>query len=225
MSASRAARKLKLSKNSANPPQRPAPTPATIQQHKLAALDALADSLARARGRYVLPREFSFIPAAALENLKLDYSPPNAATHAYEDFLVKLLIDYDRIESDGDPVIREQRKAGVQQVDAELERLDQSKREAFLVALSRQLTRNSLQTCAHIYTQARIRPRRSGETSPVHRTSLRVSSLRSSSRMRLISSRQNPIKSARAPVRSSASVKTRRNSVRRRKLLHDGVMG
>ena len=132
MSAARAARKLKSSKNSANPIKRPQPTPATIQQHKLAQLDALAESLNRCTAQFVVPAQLSFLPNATPETLKLDYSPLNASTHAYEDLMMNLLLQYDRIESDGDEIVREQRKSGVKQVEAELERLDSIKRDAFV---------------------------------------------------------------------------------------------
>ena len=151
MSAARAARKLKSAKSTI-PLKRPAPTPATIQQHKLSLLDSLSRSLDSERSLFAPPTELAFIPTASLENLKLDYSASNSRVHAYEDFLVKHLIEYDRIESDGDPIIRQERKRGVNQVEAELERLDQLKRTAFLHSSERQsssrqvFSRNSPET-------------------------------------------------------------------------------
>lgn len=135
MSAARAARKLKQSK-STGAPSKPQATPATIQQHKLGLLTALSASFDHERSRFRPPTQLAFVSTASLENLKLDYSPENSSLHAYEDFLVKLLIDYDRVESDGDDVVRNERRRNVKEVEAELERLVALKRTAFLDSLA-----------------------------------------------------------------------------------------
>ncbi|KDE02550.1 hypothetical protein MVLG_06912 [Microbotryum lychnidis-dioicae p1A1 Lamole] len=70
-------------------------------------------------------------------NGKLAYDSHNAAFHAYEDALVKLLTQLDEISTKGDDKIKAASKALVRKIEKELNRLDQIKEASLAqVALS-----------------------------------------------------------------------------------------
>ncbi|KAL8276745.1 hypothetical protein RQP46_010854 [Phenoliferia psychrophenolica] len=101
----------------------PPPPAPTIRDVRLANLDSLSrtlDSLI-SNFRAPPPGTLTFQPDAPQ---KLAFTPSNAPVLAHEDALVKLLTQLDGVESDGDDVVRAERKRLVKEVDAELERLD-----------------------------------------------------------------------------------------------------
>lgn len=94
---------------------------------RLASLSALQSELSALQSAFVPPPPgaLTFQPT---NPSKLAFTAANAPVLAHEDALVKLLTKLDGVESDGDPVVRAERKRVVNAVDHELERLDALKK-------------------------------------------------------------------------------------------------
>lgn len=98
---------------------------------RLQALQSLSQQLHQLKHDFHPPPSLSFQPTATATSPKLDFSASNRPVLAFEEALVKLMIQLDSVESEGDVKVREERKKLVNRVDAELAKVDQLKREAW----------------------------------------------------------------------------------------------
>lgn len=95
------------------------------------ALRQLQDELTKGTASFKPPQTIVFSPAATYSNPTLAFDAKNKPLLAREDELVKLLTRLDAVESAGDDGIRKRRKEIVLEVEEELARLDQFKRDQF----------------------------------------------------------------------------------------------
>ncbi|KAK4702977.1 hypothetical protein P7C70_g3247, partial [Phenoliferia sp. Uapishka_3] len=100
------------------------PSASPQRRQRLSALASLSAELQQLEADFLPPAQLIFQP----NSTKLAFTPSNAPFLAFEDALVKLLTKLDGVESDGDPVVRAERKKVVSAVDAVLERLDGMKK-------------------------------------------------------------------------------------------------
>lgn len=82
---------------------------------------------------FTFPSKPSFDSNPGSPSYKLSYNSINAPIHAHEDALVNLLSKLDSVESNGDAIVRSERKKLASDIEAELGRLDQRKEEAWEV--------------------------------------------------------------------------------------------
>ncbi|KDN51027.1 hypothetical protein RSAG8_00656, partial [Rhizoctonia solani AG-8 WAC10335] len=120
-------------------PQRaPSPAPSFASD----ASDASLNSISLLQGKYeslrsgfTFPSDLTFAPAKGpttpASTPSLPYNPTNAPVHAYENALTNLLTELDAVESFGDEHVRDVRRSLVKSVEAELEVLEEKKREAW----------------------------------------------------------------------------------------------
>ncbi|GAA6002329.1 hypothetical protein JCM10207_001066 [Rhodosporidiobolus poonsookiae] len=103
----------------------------------LSTLSSLTTSFEVRQSAFSAPSSLTFqsaAPAGAESGSAtppLAFGKPNAPFLGYEDFLVGLLSKIDAVESGGDRVVKQARKALVKRVEAELARLDGLKEEAW----------------------------------------------------------------------------------------------
>ncbi|EUC57829.1 BAG domain protein [Rhizoctonia solani AG-3 Rhs1AP] len=117
------------------PERSSSPTPSVASD----ASDVSLNSIAMLQGKYesirsgfTFPSELAFAPTNRITPASapsLLYSPVNAPVHAYENALTTLLTELDAVESFGDEHIRDVRRSLVKSVEAELEALEEKKRE------------------------------------------------------------------------------------------------
>ncbi|KAM0749349.1 hypothetical protein T439DRAFT_327065 [Meredithblackwellia eburnea MCA 4105] len=91
------------------------------RQSSLSTLYKLSQELETLRTNFHPPPVLEFQPGSTT---KLAFTSGNAPFHAHEDALVKLLTKLDGVESNGDEVVRGERKKLVREVEKELEMLD-----------------------------------------------------------------------------------------------------
>ncbi|KAG9076358.1 hypothetical protein FS749_011883 [Ceratobasidium sp. UAMH 11750] len=98
--------------------------------HSIAHLQDKYDSL---RTGFTFPSNLSFASSSSspAASPSLLYNPTNAPVHAYEHALTGLLTELDAVESFGDEHVRDVRRTLARAVEAELEALEQKKREAW----------------------------------------------------------------------------------------------
>ncbi|KAK4047024.1 hypothetical protein OIO90_006345 [Microbotryomycetes sp. JL221] len=113
----------------------PTTDPTSPRSAKLAALQRLYQRFDRLVAAFKFPHDVTFKDSATEFAPKLDYAAPNVPVHAHEEALMKIMIELDGVESDGDLVIRDTRKKLVRMVEEQLTDLDQMKREAFKQSL------------------------------------------------------------------------------------------
>ncbi|KDQ16989.1 hypothetical protein BOTBODRAFT_30368 [Botryobasidium botryosum FD-172 SS1] len=110
----------------------------TIQSHwrayiartrALRSLSRLENEFGDYRAAFVFPSSIDFAPDASVP--KLLYTTNNKPVHAYEHQLTSLLTKIDEVESAGAKNVREARKALVRKIEAELESLDERKKQAW----------------------------------------------------------------------------------------------
>ncbi|CAE6391428.1 unnamed protein product [Rhizoctonia solani] len=119
------------------PERAPSPVPSVASD----ASDASLNSIALLQGKYeslrsefTFPSELTFAPTNRITPASaptLLYNPTNAPVHAYENALTNLLTELDAVESFGDEHVRDVRRSLVKSVEAELEALEEKKREAW----------------------------------------------------------------------------------------------
>ncbi|KAJ1308711.1 hypothetical protein OPQ81_004402 [Rhizoctonia solani] len=120
------------------PERAPSPAPSVASD----ASDVSLNSIALLQGKYeslrssfTFPSELVFAPAKGpitpASAPTLLYNPTNAPVHAYENALTNLLTELDAVESFGDEHVRDVRRSLVKSVEAELEVLEEKKREAW----------------------------------------------------------------------------------------------
>ncbi|GAA6002343.1 hypothetical protein JCM10207_001073 [Rhodosporidiobolus poonsookiae] len=103
----------------------------------LSTLSSLTTSFEVRQSAFSAPSSFTFqsaTPTTAQSGSAtppLAFGKPNAPFLGYEDFLVGLLSKIDAVESGGDRVVKQARKALVKRVEVELARLDGLKEEAW----------------------------------------------------------------------------------------------
>lgn len=109
------------------------------RERKLEAVDGVHRKLQSLVRSFRMPRHLAFqSPSGAADGSssmtttttmpKLVYNAEMAPVYAYEESMMKLLEELDKIESDGDVEVRKARKARVSAVEAELARLDADKK-------------------------------------------------------------------------------------------------
>ncbi|CAE6455215.1 unnamed protein product [Rhizoctonia solani] len=120
------------------PERVPSPTPSFASD----ASDASLNSIALLQGKYeslrsgfTFPSDLVFAPSngriTPASAPTLLYNPTNAPVHAYENALTHLLTELDAVESYGDEHVRDVRRSLVKSVEAELEALEEKKRETW----------------------------------------------------------------------------------------------
>ena len=110
------------------PPPRSGLTPQQQRLSTLARLAAQLDSLTR---NFAVPHVLHFAPTASAEQPKLTFDAANKPVLELDDGLTKLLLALDGVESDGDATVRDERKRLVKAVEAEIDKLDRARRDAF----------------------------------------------------------------------------------------------
>ncbi|ORY92660.1 hypothetical protein BCR35DRAFT_298142 [Leucosporidium creatinivorum] len=125
------------------PQQPPAPAPSrsnddlpsssstSPRSARLKSLAQLSNQLHQLKHSFQPPPTLTFQPNATASNPKLDFTANNAPVLGYDEALLKLMIQLDAVESEGDQKVREERKRVVNLVDRELAWLDRLKREAW----------------------------------------------------------------------------------------------
>ncbi|KAH7343733.1 hypothetical protein B0J17DRAFT_625377 [Rhizoctonia solani] len=119
------------------PERVPSPTPSFASD----ASDASLNSIALLQGKYeslrsgfTFPSDLVFASSNRITPAlapTLIYNPTNAPVHAYENALTNLLTELDAVESYGDEHVRDVRRSLVKSVEAELEALEEKKRETW----------------------------------------------------------------------------------------------
>ncbi|KAI5475525.1 bcl-2 associated athanogene 3-like protein [Pseudohyphozyma bogoriensis] len=117
----------------------PIPSQSTsLQQSRLTALSTLSTKLDGLKAGFTPPASLVFQPSPSSSGTpKLAFVPTNAPFLAYEDALVKLLTEIDGIQSEGDLVVRDTRKALVRRVEGELGALDRMRSEQWEAEMER----------------------------------------------------------------------------------------
>ncbi|CAE6427944.1 hypothetical protein ACGC1H_000740 [Rhizoctonia solani] len=119
------------------PERSPSPAPSVASD----ASDVSLNSIALLQGKYeslrsgfTFPSDLAFAPTNRITPASaptLLYNPINAPVHAYENALTTLLTELDAVESFGDEHVRDVRRSLVKSVEAELEVLEEKKREVW----------------------------------------------------------------------------------------------
>ncbi|CAE7146485.1 unnamed protein product, partial [Rhizoctonia solani] len=125
--------------NSSKVPERASsPAPSVASDASDASLNSIASVQSKyesLRSGFTFPSALAFAPAEGpitpASAPTLPYNVTNAPVHAYEYALTNLLTQLDAIDSFGDEHVRDVRRSLVKSVEAELEALEEKKREAW----------------------------------------------------------------------------------------------
>jgi hypothetical protein len=114
------------------------PAPSVASDASDASLNSIAllqDKYNSLRSGFQFPTNLAFAPSTSpitpASSPTLLYNPTNAPVHAYEHALTNLLTELDAVESFGDAHVRDVRRTLVRNVEAELEALEEKKRQAW----------------------------------------------------------------------------------------------
>jgi hypothetical protein len=114
------------SSSTSAPAARSSPTPAPTP---LETIERIASSLHALTSSFALPASLDFAPGASSSSLGLAHTPVNAALHAHEAAVARILDELDAVDAAGDEHVRARRREVVREVEHALEALEHAVRE------------------------------------------------------------------------------------------------
>jgi hypothetical protein len=114
------------SSSTSAPAARSSPTPAPTP---LESIERIASSLHALTSSFALPASLDFASGASSSSLGLAHTPVNAALHAHEAAVARILDELDAVDAAGDEHVRVRRREVVREVERALEALEHAVRE------------------------------------------------------------------------------------------------